>query len=196
METTDPTRYYFEDVQESIEGKYSDRQLKQVLSEFGYNESKLDNGLDDEGFRKLQDRLAEVDSSEARLKPVKKKDLSLRVVERPVKVKAEKKKSDGYLSVVGRDIWKVGKGIASLISCPFMIATTFRKDEDDFLGPLSAISSILAFPTYYLLEFTEGNPQRGLIVLGVHLGSNLISGIYEYARHVKNRPRELGQTHS
>ena len=48
---------------------------------------------------------------------------------------------------------------------------------------LNIVSSI----GYYPYEFLLGDPKRGAIVAGIHLGSNLLSGIYEYVRHVKKK---------
>lgn len=64
---------------EEAELTYSDRQIKQVLSEFGYD-GFPDNGITEKGFRKLMKRVSEIDDAESNLKIVERKDLSSRVI--------------------------------------------------------------------------------------------------------------------
>ena len=69
----DISRYFLEDVQEGIEGKYSDEQLEFVLSKRGYDHYPID-GLTDRGHRTLLKDLSKLDERQSNLKKVKRKD--------------------------------------------------------------------------------------------------------------------------
>ena len=191
----DITRYSREQVLEGIKNSYPESYLERALSEFGY-EDFPESGLSDKGFRIFMKRVSEIDEAESDLKPVKTKDLSSKVLETRVKIKKDKReKSNGYLSIVGKDLGKVGKGIvgtAYIFLSPFVIPTANARYADKAPFP-DNLASPVAFvlnafsPGYYGFEFAEGNPTRGFIVLGAHLGLNLASGIYEYVRHLKGK---------
>jgi hypothetical protein len=190
------SRYYEETFKEALkETKFSEKQLEQTLFEFGYDNFPS-NGINGEGFDKLMNRIAEIDDSESKLEKVKKKNLSSKVLEAPVKIKKEKnKKSNTYLSVVGRDLGKVGKTVGRVVANPIIgfltLPTQIRKSNDGWSaytylsGVLLNIFSLL----YYPIELTGGSPKRAAIVAGIHLGANLLSGVYEYARHVKEKSK-------
>lgn len=196
MQKQDLSRYYQEDV-EAIEG-YTPRQLERVLLEFGYDEFPS-GGINDEGFRKLRDMLSEIDDAESRLeKPRrrKKRDLGSEV---------ENERNQGYLSVVRRDLRRRGRSLKKIrkalpiVGVSFAIPTISRRYSEGYYndidpkavvvtrwGTLSGLILIL----YYLGGFIAGDLKQTAIVLGVHVGSNIASKTYEYARNVRKRARE------
>ncbi len=79
LKESDPRRYTLPMVREAIEeAGYTNEQLTLVLSEYD-NGQFPSNGIDDEGKRKIMDRIAEMDTKQARLVNVERKDLGSEV---------------------------------------------------------------------------------------------------------------------
>jgi hypothetical protein len=102
---SDPTRYLLEDVREATEGKYTSEQLASVLGECGYKTFPK-NGINDEGFRKLINRLAEVDNKEARLVRVERKDLGSEVKRKVNRASPIKERMRRIVDKVGTEIYE------------------------------------------------------------------------------------------
>jgi hypothetical protein len=188
----DISRYYPEIVENSTKEGYTKKQLETALAEFGYDEVP-ENGINDEGYRRLMKRVAEIDYAESRLTKVKKKDLSSKVLEVQETVKKEKE-TNNYSSIIGKDLKKVGKKIGNAMKGTgeimlgwAMVPTGIRLGTAESETGVQCGIIIMTIGSILGLCF---DPKKVGIGLAVYGGTNLLSGLYEYARSIKKRAGE------
>ncbi len=196
----DIINYSREQVLAGIVDQFPESYLERALSEAGFDHFP-ESGITYEAFEMLQERISEIYKAETNLKPVKRKDLSSKVIETPVKIK-ENKKSNDYGSIVGRDLRKVGRVaggfLGFFLSNPTIMRYAYESEgganakEHAGTGGFGIFSLIvhgIGGGSLYSHLF-KTNPKLGAILLGIHVTTNVASGIYEYARHVKKRAIE------
>ena len=119
--------------------------------------------------------------------------------------------SNSSFSVVRKDLKKIGRGVGYAVTLPteYVLAfpTIFRKiaemwgglDDPNYSFASAAFFNPIALPIQAGAQIAghilliQHNPKLGLYALGARIATNLASGIYEYARHVRKKVNENPQ---
>jgi hypothetical protein len=188
MITKQPDRNYLKEVKETIEeAGYSSKNLKRALNQLHFSEFP-EGGITDNGLQKILNIVKEIDNKESNLEGI------VEVSSKPKKIK-KNKKSNTYLSVVGKDLGKVGKGIGESIlfvtGWPLILPSMSRIYNNkatysgvNAMGLTSGQVYAAAGAAWGYAYGFMSNPKLASILLGIQLGTNALSGLYEWYRKI------------
>jgi hypothetical protein len=187
--------------------------VKETMQEIGIDESYIEktlklygleefpkSGLNDKGLSKLVKTATDIAHSEASLTTIKPKKVYL-----PVQ-KIKKAKNSGNLEsqIIKEDLKKVeeiGKRILKCAVYPILnlfILPTLTRKASSFIEKeregkewllLVFGEAIIGTSTLYMKSF-KNNQKLLPYILGAQVITNIISGIYEYIRHVKKESED------
>lgn len=182
-------RNSYNDILETIEEDCTEEQLRRALRSLGFDRFPS-KGVNDEGRKRLIDRVYEFAESDARLS----KDLSSKLIQHDSAPKG--KRGDTYFSIIKKDLTEYGKIFGKILSYPvlgILASTTLHriaeeKDEDLsgyiwFTGLAINITALFGYPFFAFCGIIS--PKQAAAIAAVHVGTNALSATYEYLREVR-----------